>query len=73
MFVTHPFLLGVSPQDIPMVLWICAKLPINPGGGALNTLLTAMARSELIEKASPQNLSNCLWAVSEPYCSAAEL
>uniref|UniRef100_A0A383V400 FAST kinase leucine-rich domain-containing protein n=1 Tax=Tetradesmus obliquus TaxID=3088 RepID=A0A383V400_TETOB len=62
---THPFLEGVSPQAISNTLWACAKLRINPGGAALDTLVRGMARPDMREAAEPQALANTLWAASE--------
>jgi hypothetical protein len=62
---THPLLQGVQPQTIANTLWACAKLRINPGDAALNSLLQAMARPAMLEVAVAQDTSNALWAVSE--------
>jgi hypothetical protein len=61
----HPLLEGVSPQDLSNTLWACAKLRINPGDAALNSLLQTMSRPAMLEEAIPQNLANTLWATSE--------
>jgi hypothetical protein len=63
--VTHPLLEGVTPQAISNTLWACAKLRINPGDAALNSMLQAMARPAMLEVLVPQDLANTLWAVSE--------
>uniref|UniRef100_A0A383V2M9 FAST kinase leucine-rich domain-containing protein n=1 Tax=Tetradesmus obliquus TaxID=3088 RepID=A0A383V2M9_TETOB len=63
--VRHPQLEGVKVQEVANALWACAKLHINPGDAALNSMLQAMARPAMIEAATVQNTSNALWAVSE--------
>jgi hypothetical protein len=63
--VTHPDLKGVNSQNAVNTLWDVAKLRINPGDAALNSLLQAMARPALREAAEAQHLSNMCWAVSE--------
>eukprot|EP00882_Tetradesmus_deserticola_P023367 GHRQ01025427.1.p2 GENE.GHRQ01025427.1~~GHRQ01025427.1.p2 ORF type:complete len:244 (+),score=91.77 GHRQ01025427.1:19-750(+) len=60
--VTHPLLEGASSQN---ALWACAKLRINPGDAALNSMLQALARPALREAMESQHISNALWAVSE--------
>lgn len=61
----HPQLEGVDPQNISNIFWACAKLRINPGSAALDAMLKAMARPQMLEAAAPQTFSNSLWAVSE--------
>jgi hypothetical protein len=63
--VTNPVLQGVTLHNISNTLWGCAKLRINPGDAALNSLLQAMARPAMLEAADSQHLSNTLRAVSE--------
>jgi hypothetical protein len=65
LLVTHPLLEGVKGQDVANVLWACAKLRINPGDAALDSLLQAMARPALLEPAVAQEVVNSLWAGSE--------
>lgn len=64
-FVTHPRLEGVEPQQISNALWGCAKLRITTDDAAVNSLLQAMARPQMLEAAAPQAISNTLWAVME--------
>jgi hypothetical protein len=54
-----------EPRQLANVLWACAKLRINPGDAALNSLLQAMALPAMLEAAVPQNLSNTLRAATE--------
>jgi hypothetical protein len=63
--VLDPRLDGVEPQHISNVLWACAKLRINPGDAALNSMLQAMARPAMLEAVDTQALANTVWAVSE--------
>jgi hypothetical protein len=63
--VTHPLLEGVDAQAISNTLSACARLRINPGDAALNSMLQAMARPAMLEEAAAQALTNTLWAVSE--------
>jgi hypothetical protein len=65
LLVTAPLLEGVNPQDISNTLWACAKLRINPGDVAVDSLVRAMSRPAMLEKAVPQNISNTLWAASQ--------
>jgi hypothetical protein len=65
LLVTRPLLEGVKPQDISNTLWACARLRINPGDAALNSLLQAMARPAMLEAAAPQSIGNVLWAASQ--------
>jgi hypothetical protein len=64
-YVTHPLLEGVQPQDISNALWGCAKLQIAADGPALDSLLQAMSRPAMLEAATSQGLSNTLWAAAE--------
>jgi hypothetical protein len=61
----QPGLDDVLPQHWSNTLWACAKLRINPGDAALNSLLQAMSRPQMLEQAVPQNIVNTLWATSE--------
>jgi hypothetical protein len=63
--VLDPRLGGVEPQHISNVLWACAKLRINPGDAALNSMLQAMARPAMLEAVDTQALANTVWPVSE--------
>jgi hypothetical protein len=62
LLATAPLLEGVNPQDISNTLWACAKLRINPGDAAIDSLVRAMSRPAMLQKAVPQNLGNTLWA-----------
>jgi hypothetical protein len=63
--VSPPLQKAVSPQAISNALWACAKLRINPGDAALDTLLQAMAQPAMLSAAAPQALANTMWAASE--------
>uniref|UniRef100_A0A383WIE2 FAST kinase leucine-rich domain-containing protein n=1 Tax=Tetradesmus obliquus TaxID=3088 RepID=A0A383WIE2_TETOB len=63
--VTQQLPQGVSPQAISNTLWACAKLRLNPGDAALDSLLQAMGQPAMLQEAAPQALANTLWAASE--------
>ena len=55
----------VSPQSISNVLWAFATSRKQPAAGELQLLLQAFLHPAVLQAATPQNVANTVWALSQ--------